>query len=57
MCTLRMFAVTFSGSFRVPVSDRPIMYTPIRFERPVPKMVRVRPATFWFAKKVMVSTA
>ena len=54
---LRIWAVTFSGSFRVPPSEVPIMYTPMKLEIPTPKMVMVRPATFWLAMKVTVSTA
>jgi len=50
-------ADTFSGSFRFPVSEAVIICSPMKFERPVPKMVRVRPVTFWFAIMVMVRNA
>ena len=53
----RMWAVIVSGSFRVPDSEKLSTYRPMKLDSPTPKMVSVRPVTFWLAIKVMVSTA
>ena len=53
----RKKAFMASETMAAPEPEPLIILVPSRFARPVPKMVKVSPATFWFAFKVTVRKA